>query len=229
MKVSASVVVDSRTTAEHMWTWPICGRGLLDHALDTLKNTCGIDDYFVFTDVQDIIDRLSPAGLVVPFMDRFTYNFNFLDNISLFTELYSLKQADRLGDIHFFLDMRFPLIDATILGGMYNKLLETRFAAKVIPTYEIDPNLIMRIGTSDTFMRLWDSPGLDRQLQPRLMRITGACVVHCKRIAEIQPLTMHYRINRNAGRIIQDKGDIELMQYICNKKSAMPRRENSLA
>lgn len=219
MKVTASIICDAGNGNHAVWRLPYAAdKAVLDIVLDTLEGVAVLDGVCVFTNDADLTAKNRYGGLPVqPFWPQLGYRFNFLDNIKLHNECFSLEKAGFLGDVHLFWDVHHPLLRASSLTRMFNSLMEDQFAAKIIPVYPIDPHLYMQIGTDDRYVALWGQQGLDRQHHPRLLRSVGACFVHRKRLQEMQPMAFPFEIGRLEGTRLSGEEDLDLIRHIGEK------------
>ena len=222
MKITASLVCDTSDENKALWSLPLAGTNILDYILHTLQHLSILDDVCIFTNDQVLTGAPDYKGVAVhPFSERLAYNFNFLDNIKLHNECFTLIQSQFLGDVHLFLDIHYPLLQLNSLDCMFHALMENRFAAKIIPVYSIDPHLYIELPEPGQYINLWGQPGLDRQKHPPLFRAVGSCFLHCIRLREIQPLTFPYEVNRIEGFTLSTAQDIDFIHYVLNKTDAL--------
>ena len=216
MKITASIIVESCEDHDSFWDLAL-GNGdtTLANMLKTLNRAALFDDLSIITNEHRLIRQEQFKGSkVYSLSPRLAYNFNFLDNIKLHNECFSLLEIGKLGDIHLFMDLRYQLIQPQTIMGMFNTLMENRFAAKVIPVYQIDPHLYMEIPGEELFINLWGQQGLDRQKHPPLFRTVGCCFLHHGRLKEMQPLTFPHHIDRIEGFKITSEEDIPFIDYV---------------
>jgi len=216
MKITASVINDISKDDNPVWKFSLsAGENVLDNALDILQHVPILEEICIFSNDPELNASEKYQGIVVqPFDQRLAYNFNFLDNLKLHNECFTLQKTGSLGDIHLFLDIHYPLLQAASLLRMFHSLMENRFASKVIPVYSIDPHLYLEIPGNDQYLNLWGQQGLDRQQHPPLFRAVGCCFIHCGRLQGMQPLTFPFNINQVEGFKLSSKADTNFVDYV---------------
>lgn len=221
MKITASVINDTARDGSPVWKFPLpAGGNVLDRALGILQQVPILEEICIFSNDPELNDSEKYQGVIVqPFDQRLAYNFNFLDNLKLHNECFTLQKTGSLGDIHLFLDIHYPLLKAASLLRMFHTLMENRFASKVIPVYSIDPHLYLEIPESGQYINLWGQQGLDRQHHPPLFRTVGCCFVHCGRLKEMQPLTFPFEISKLEGYRLSSEQDLDFIGYVNGRQN----------
>ena len=215
MKTNVSIIYQSDWSSFLPWDTFLEKESLVDHFVSLCAGTGLFDAISVFSDDKGLASYCSKNGITfTPFAEHLYYDFNYLANITLHNETWTLENNGLYGDVHFFLNMTHPLLQGESIVGMYNALLENRFAAKVVATYQIEPHLLMELPGENNYIGLWGQPGLDRQLHPPLMRTVGSCFVHKGRMGGFQPLAFPYVVDRIQGCCINSEEDIQLVRYM---------------
>lgn len=198
MRVTATLMALAKDAANGVsWTSQVCGRSLLAIGVQTAREIPLIDDLAILTDDPALLAQGECLGAPVkemwPWSVKHRMDFLTCDAFFNYQQRVALEKSGMLGDVHFFLDWRLPLLPARTYERMYHRLLEHRVAARVIPIYPEDPNLYTPSGPDpDMLFAVWAHPGRDRQYVPQLYRAFGACVAHMRRLELHSPLTIGF-------------------------------------
>lgn len=208
---------------EISWKTDLAQKNLLNHTVENALKVREIDEIFIVTDIKELqacghfkevkikpLDQGKPAP-VIDLVNKDAWRVNNIFNL--------LSELDVLGDVHFFLNWRMPLLGAAVLEQMYHTLLEDRVAARVVCVYPVDPNLFTRFNGDDSYFPVWADIGADRQNVPQLYRSLTAGVIHRNRHKEIIPESKGFTISRQQGLEILEPDDLELAEFYLDKKN----------
>jgi len=191
--------------------------------LATLREVPVIDAVYIITDDKNLMDRKDFCGADVrplaPRLARHPFHFLTYEFWRFNYELHGLKETFPLGDVHFFLGWRTPLLKPITLENMYHSLMEDGGASRIVPILPVDPHLYTRLPGLKRYFPVWCAPGLDRQLAPQLYRVVNVCVIHTKRLLEIIPHTKGYRVTREEGLEIKRESDFELVEFYFQRRA----------
>lgn len=225
--VTASIIVLARDQSDAIsWESILSGKSLLQRAVDTARATDELDDIFILTDFKAVLASQEALGVEIKQLPPWLFNHR-IDLISkqgwhVNQELLALSEMDALGDIHFFLNWRMPLLTTRSLGKMYQTLLEDRIAARVVGIYPVDPNLFMRLAGKDSYFPVWADVGSDRQDVPQLYRAGAVGVVHTHRQSESIPESKGFCLSREQGLEILEVEDLDLAAFYLKKRGEAP-------
>lgn len=228
MRVTATLMAYTRQASDGLsWSETAGGRTLLSIGVGTAREIPLIDDLAILSDDPDLLAQGVYDGVPVkeiwPWAVKNRMDFLTCDAFVISQQRLALERSGMLGDVHFYLDWRLPLLPARTYEIMYHRLLEHRIAARVVPILAEDPNLYATWGPQGELFAVWAHPGRDRQCVPQLYRPFGACVAHLARLDQHAPLTIGHEIPLTHGLEATDPAQLEIIRYALQKGGPAPQ------
>lgn len=226
LRVTASFQVTAQEQSALVnWKSAFSGRCILEHAVTNACRSQIFDDLFILTDLPELpVNKLffSVPVKKLPFW-HVTEDMDFLaKNCRLLPpSLNLLDQAERLGDVHFFLSWRMPRIQWFTFEKMFHALLEDRLAARMVGTHPVDPNLFIQTDSTDgmnNFFPVWSDSGADRQRVPQLFRTQPIAAIHVRRQRASHPETAGFPLSLEESLVIRKPLDLELAAFYYNRQ-----------
>lgn len=234
LKVTASFQVTVQENSDSItWQTELKEHCLLEHAVKNVLSSHFIDEVYILTDIPELLEMKTLFGA---FVRQISYwhvidDMNSLDkNCRLLTpSLNVLQMVDQLGELHFFLSWRMPLINTSTIEKMYHALLEDRIAARAVGMYPVDPNLFIEFNRSDgrqDFFPVWSDLGADRQRVQQLYRTYPIVAVHVNRQKEFCPESLGFQLPVEDSLEIQCERDIALGEFYLDRKKGVSEKEH---
>lgn len=217
MKVTAIILLQEKLLPDDVsWDMLLNGKPILQHVVDNCLGFSAIDEIAVATDCDGVKGSIEGAAVArIPERMAF-YPFNFLNATlgRLSMETSCVRAVGFQGDVMAFLPWNMPLLGSMSLERLYHTLLEDMVAARIVPTYPVDPGLHIRLPGEENFFPVWHAPGIDRQRLPQLYRPAFACFSHQKRIFSGVPVMKGLCLPRHEQLSVNNKEHLELAEYI---------------
>lgn len=218
IQVTASVIVLSADFSDSVsWDSTLAGRPLIQHCIDNAKQIPVLDQIYVLTDNETLLRLKAVYGVQIKKIPEWLTNHQ-IDLISkdvwqVNYGLERLQELSVLGEVHFVLNWRMPLVRPITFEKMYHNLLEDRLAARVTGIYPVDPNLFMFQNSNHSLFPVWADPGADRQRVPQLFRQLPLGVIHTRRHKGICLESKGYVVPRAEGLVIHDAEYLDMAAF----------------